>query len=88
MIQRRGFLAGLGALLASPAIIRTPGLLMPVKVVTFAGNEMIPVVSWCVPEFTTDGEDCNISLNLWRGATCRCMYGRRLNMEASPNGQG
>lgn len=31
MIQRRGFLAGLGALLAAPAIIRTPGLIMPVK---------------------------------------------------------
>ncbi len=31
MIPRRGLLAGLGALLAAPAIIRTPGLLMPVK---------------------------------------------------------
>ena len=31
MIQRRGFLAGAAALLAAPAIIRTPGLLMPVK---------------------------------------------------------
>jgi hypothetical protein len=31
MIQRRGFLAGIGAFLAAPAIIRTPGLLMPVK---------------------------------------------------------
>ncbi len=31
MIPRRGFLAGLGALLAAPAIIRTPGLLMPVR---------------------------------------------------------
>lgn len=31
MIQRRGLLAGLGALLAAPAIIRTPGLLMPVR---------------------------------------------------------
>ena len=31
MIKRRGFLAGLGVLLAAPAIIRTPGLLMPVK---------------------------------------------------------
>lgn len=30
MIQRRGLLAGLGVLLAAPAIIRTPGLLMPV----------------------------------------------------------
>lgn len=28
MIQRRGFLLGL---LAAPAIIRTPGLLMPIK---------------------------------------------------------
>lgn len=31
MIPRRGLMAGLGALLAAPAIIRTPGLLMPVK---------------------------------------------------------
>lgn len=31
MIQRRGFIAGLAAALAAPAIIRTPGLLMPVK---------------------------------------------------------
>ena len=31
MIRRRGFLAGLGVALAAPAIIRTPGLLMPVK---------------------------------------------------------
>lgn len=29
MIKRRGFLAGLG-LLVAPAIIRTPGLLMPI----------------------------------------------------------
>lgn len=31
MLARRGLFAGLGALLAAPAIIRTPGLLMPVK---------------------------------------------------------
>lgn len=31
MLSRRGLLAGLGAALAAPAIIRTPGLLMPVK---------------------------------------------------------
>lgn len=30
MIERRGVLLGLGSLLAAPAIIRTPGLLMPV----------------------------------------------------------
>ncbi len=31
MIPRRAFLAGLGALVAAPAVIRTPGLLMPVR---------------------------------------------------------
>lgn len=31
-MRRRGLLAGLGFLAAAPAIIRTPGLLMPVKV--------------------------------------------------------
>lgn len=31
MLRRRGFLGGMLAALAAPAIIRTPGLLMPVK---------------------------------------------------------
>lgn len=31
MIARRGFLSGITAFLAAPAIIRTPGLLMPVR---------------------------------------------------------
>lgn len=31
MTSRRAFLLGLGAALAAPAIIRTPGLLMPVR---------------------------------------------------------
>jgi hypothetical protein len=31
MLTRRGLLAGLGVALCAPAIIRTPGLLMPVK---------------------------------------------------------
>ena len=31
ILSRRGFLAGLGAALAAPAVIRTPGLLMPVR---------------------------------------------------------
>lgn len=34
MIPRRVLLAGLGSLLAAPAIIRTPGLLMPVRPVS------------------------------------------------------
>ena len=33
MLDRRGFLSGLAAALCAPAIIRTPGLLMPVKAV-------------------------------------------------------
>ena len=32
-MERRGFLAGVAAFLAAPAIIRTPGLLMPVKAI-------------------------------------------------------
>lgn len=31
MISRRSFLTGLGAALAAPAVIRIPGLLMPIK---------------------------------------------------------
>lgn len=31
MIRRRGFIAGFAPLLAAPAIIRSPGLLMPIK---------------------------------------------------------
>lgn len=30
-ISRRGFIAGLAGLIAAPAIIRTPGLLMPIR---------------------------------------------------------
>jgi len=38
VLDRRGLLAGLGAMLAMPAIIRTPGLLMPVV------RPLLPVV--------------------------------------------
>ena len=31
MLRRRGFLVGIASALAAPAIIRMPGLLMPVK---------------------------------------------------------
>lgn len=41
MIHRRGFLTGLGALLAAPAIIRTPGLLMPVRPALVPRYDMI-----------------------------------------------
>ena len=39
MLRRRGFIGGLASRLAAPAIIRTPGLLMPVRVVP-------PEVNW------------------------------------------
>ena len=38
MLQRRSLLAGLGLVLAAPAIIRTPGLLMPVRRPLAAGG--------------------------------------------------
>lgn len=40
MLQRRSLLAGLGLVLAAPAIIRTPGLLMPVRRPLAAGGGM------------------------------------------------
>ena len=43
MIQRRGFLAGIGALLAAPAIIRTPGLLMPVRPLIVPTNTTVRI---------------------------------------------
>lgn len=43
-IQRRNLLAGLGALLAAPAIIRTPGLLMPVKAAPIRGATLAEIM--------------------------------------------
>ena len=40
-MQRRAFLAGLGALVAAPAVIRTPGLLMPVRAVPLVSYQEI-----------------------------------------------
>ena len=42
-MKRRGFLAGL---LFAPAIIRTPGLLMPVRPVDLSPGPSIWLVSW------------------------------------------
>jgi hypothetical protein len=46
MIPRRGLLAGLGALLAAPAIIRTPGLLMPVRPAVRRGGDPMLRAYW------------------------------------------
>ena len=43
LMNRRGFIGGLIATLAAPAIIRTPGLLMPVKVPTGEGMTYLPL---------------------------------------------
>jgi hypothetical protein len=47
-MRRRGFFAGLGALLAAPAIIRTPGLLMPGKPVLVAASVEVGLDDWWV----------------------------------------
>ena len=41
LIHRRGFLTGL---LAMPAIIRTPGLLMPVRPERLADSELMSII--------------------------------------------
>lgn len=63
MIARRGLLAGLGAsLLAAPAIIRTPGLLMPVKPVVVP-----PALCWWAEDhiwvWSTRIDDGGVSRN-------------------------
>jgi hypothetical protein len=50
MIARRGFFGGLGALLAAPAIIRSPGLLMPVKPVFVPPEFAMPCPALKLPQ--------------------------------------
>lgn len=58
MTPRRGLLAGLGALLAAPAIIRTPGLLMPVRPVLAPPRQRLVITSITVH----DGGLCSFTL--------------------------
>lgn len=44
MTTRRGFLLGLGAVIAAPAVIRTPGILMPIKSIDLF--EPNPSINW------------------------------------------
>lgn len=44
MLSRRGLITGLVALVAAPAVIRTPGLLMPVRNIAVTGWVLDPVV--------------------------------------------
>jgi hypothetical protein len=47
-LSRRGFLVGLAAL-AAPAIIRTPGLLMPIKALAAPARRFVYQSEWITP---------------------------------------
>jgi hypothetical protein len=63
-MNRRGFLGGLVAL-AAPAIIRTPGLLMPVRVIVSAPRDYLLVP----PELY------EAAVRLWEGSKVRAGFG-------------
>lgn len=44
-MKRRGFIGALGAALFAPAVIRTPGLLMPVKALEIPPLVRVPTLS-------------------------------------------
>lgn len=74
-MNRRGFLTGLSALVAAPAIIR-PGLLMPIKpslvpVRYTTGTEILARWRTYEREITgyKIGDQIRILNELWRGAT-------------------
>lgn len=46
MIRRRGFIAGFASLLAAPAIIRSPGLLMPIKPLVLPAELPFQTFDW------------------------------------------
>lgn len=50
MISRRGFITGLASALAAPAIIRTPGLLMPIRAMVPAAALSVTVVEKYIHE--------------------------------------
>lgn len=73
-MNRRGFLGGL-LTLAAPAIIRTPGLLMPVRPLAFSTADMtvIATETWGEPLFSMAHPVTDMSLGerlhrvLWTG---------------------
>ena len=64
MLSRRSLLTGLGALVAAPAVIRTPGLLMPVRTIATTGWVFDPVAmaARCV---ATIGEIDHVEMAEW-----------------------
>ena len=58
MLNRRSLLTGLAAVFVAPAIIRTPGLLMPVraqKVIPYRPLEMWVPAKWFTMTITSSG---------------------------------
>lgn len=65
MLTRRSLLAGFGALVAAPAVITTPGLLMPVRTIAVAPWVLDPVAMATRCVATTGGID-HFSPAEWR----------------------
>ena len=55
-LRRRGFLTCLGVLLAAPHIVRTPGLLMPIKPL-LSGNDVYSQITLHGVDFILDTDD-------------------------------
>jgi hypothetical protein len=70
MLRRRGFLGGLAAL-AAPAIIRTPGLLMPVRALVLAGP--LPMTRPVSSILTINQITCE-AVRLWKNSNAFLQY--------------
>ena len=72
-MNRRGFIVSMAALLSTPAIIRTPGLLMPVKPLTriTSGSHVIYVKLEPKPPFLLASDGTEIPLYDERGLPTR-----------------
>ena len=55
-LRRRGFLTSLGVLLAAPCLVRTPGLLMPIKPL-LSGSDIYSQISLHGVDFILDTGD-------------------------------
>lgn len=88
MIQRRGFLTGLGALLAAPAIIRTPGLLMPVRPVVVTATDLERDEGMSVFFSTPATSENGLFWRRWMDLTAKdvdCITGCSLEMLGTPS---
>ncbi len=61
MTSRRAFLIGLGAAIAAPAVIRTPGLLMPVHEIIVPKTLTWPTLVEIASRINMDGQIARIA---------------------------